>query len=163
MILFKNKGVLKTEEILSETNVLVSTLKNYGVPKVHIRRIEYIFAEMLTNLTHHTAEPYYNYSEVSVSFHLKTKSITISTQNRCSCNEATELHKKITYLNGLSAEHKKHMYLHRLANATAEKSGAGLGLIGISRKCEELNCVVSKPVNHMCTVQIEAKISANIG
>ncbi|HPG74478.1 MAG TPA: DUF6272 family protein, partial [Bacteroidales bacterium] len=108
-------------------------------------------------------EPYYNYSEVSVSFHLKTKSITISTQNRCSCNEATELHKKITYLNGLSAEHKKHMYLHRLANATAEKSGAGLGLIGISRKCEELNCVVSKPVNHMCTVQIEAKISANIG
>ena len=146
------KGMITEDTSTDLVEELENQMHIAGVKKKIIKRVLYIFIEMIQNLYHHgykkEVEDYpSNFGIIQVKW--IGDEMVLYSANIVTCKVKRILSKRIEQLNVLTKQQLEDLYKEILANGTmSSKGGGGLGMINIIRKINNKIEYSFKPLNN---------------
>lgn len=152
-------GFLDAYIVATLLQQLDASLKARSYHGIFRRKAIWILNELASNIILHGNSNYLNLSSIQVRHNSKNQSLILITENFLDRATAEALAEKINHIARMNNHETGKAYRNAMLTADAETPNAGLGLLGIARKCNAITCKTTDNINTATRVQIEVIIN----
>ncbi|NLA25030.1 MAG: hypothetical protein GX879_08705 [Bacteroidales bacterium] len=138
---------------------LLDYLDANDFPKNIKSRLKWVFLEMISNIQNHAEKKADCYSSIEFKFNKKNEEFIIISENCLKTLQAKYLQANISRLNNMSSDDLQNKYLKVMENADEKTAHAGLGLIGIARKSDNIVSEIKSVNDNISKIKIQVSIN----